>query len=45
MTDGEMENIFDANLYFDDEPYDGQKYMILSYWFRKENFFIKFWKG
>ncbi len=45
MTDGEMENIFDANLYFDDERYDGQKYMILSYCLEKKTFLLSFEKN
>ena len=45
MTDAEMENIFDANLYFDDEPYDGQKYMILSYCLEKKTFLLSFEKN
>lgn len=44
MTDEEMEKIFDADLYFDDEPYSGQKYMILSYCLEKKTFLLSFGK-
>lgn len=40
ITDKEMENILDADLYFDDEAYNGQKYIILSYCLEKRTFLL-----
>eukprot|EP01028_Stygiella_incarcerata_P004765 TRINITY_DN2070_c0_g1_i2.p2 TRINITY_DN2070_c0_g1~~TRINITY_DN2070_c0_g1_i2.p2 ORF type:complete len:272 (-),score=-54.90 TRINITY_DN2070_c0_g1_i2:326-1141(-) len=45
MTDNEMENILDGDLYFDDEPFHGQKYMILSYCLEKKTFLLSFGKN
>ncbi len=44
MTDEEMEKIFDDDLYFDDEAYSGQNYMILSYCLEKKTFLLSFEK-
>ena len=45
MSDEEIENIIDSNLYFEDEPYDNQKYLILSYSLNKKTFLLSFGKG
>lgn len=42
ITDKEMENILDADFYFDNEPYNGQKYIILSYCLEKRTFLLSF---
>lgn len=44
MTENEMENILDGDLYFDDEAFNGQKYMILSYCVEKKTFLLSFEK-
>ncbi|MFK5976029.1 MAG: type II toxin-antitoxin system RelE/ParE family toxin, partial [Sulfurovum sp.] len=45
MSDEEIENIIDSNLYFDDEKYDSQKYLILSYSLSKKTFLLSFGKN
>jgi len=44
MSDEEIENIIDSNLYFDDEEYNAQKYLILSYSLDKKTFLLSFGK-
>ena len=44
MSDEDIENIIDSNLYFDDEAYDNQKYLILSYSLNKKTFLLSFGK-
>jgi len=44
MSDEEIENIIDSDLYFDDEPYNAQKYLILSYSLDKKTFLLSFGK-
>lgn len=44
MSNEDIENIIDSNLYFDDEPYDNQKYLILSYSLNKKTFLLSFGK-
>lgn len=44
ITDIEMENIIKSDLYFDDEAFDGQKYIILSYSLEKKTFLLSFGK-
>jgi len=44
MADQEMENILASDLYFDDEAFDGQKYIILSYSLEKKTFLLSFGK-
>lgn len=44
ITDKEMENILDSDLYFDDEPFSGQNYIILSYCVEKRTFLLSFGK-
>jgi len=44
MSDKEIENIIDSNLYFDDEEYNSQKYLILSYSLDKKTFLLSFGK-
>lgn len=44
ITDEEMENILDGDLYFDDEPFSGQNYIILSYCVEKRTFLLSFGK-
>ncbi|AYJ79220.1 hypothetical protein AN286_03335 [Aliarcobacter cryaerophilus ATCC 43158] len=45
ITDDELKNILDGDLYFEDEPYDGQKYIILSYCLEKRTFLLSFGKN
>lgn len=45
MSDEEIEKIIDSNLYFDDEPYTSQKYLILSYSLDKKTFLLSFGKS
>lgn len=45
MTDEEMENILDGDLYFEDEPFNGQNYIILSYCLEKKTFLLSFEKN
>jgi len=44
MSDEEIEKIIDSNLYFDDEEYNAQKYLILSYSLAKKTFLLSFGK-
>jgi hypothetical protein len=44
ITDEEMENILDGDLYFDDELFIGQNYIILSYCVEKRTFLLSFGK-
>lgn len=44
ITDKEMENILNGDLYFDDEPFAGQNYIILSYCLEKKTFLLSFGK-
>lgn len=44
MSDEEIENIIDSNLYFNDEAYNAQKYLILSYSLSKKTFLLSFGK-
>ncbi len=44
ITDEEMKNILDGDLYFDDEPFSGQNYIILSYCVEKRTFLLSFGK-
>lgn len=44
ITDEEMENILNGDLYFNDEPFSGQNYMILSYCVEKRTFLLSFGK-
>lgn len=45
MSDEEIENIIDSNLYFEDEAYNAQKYLILSYSLDKKTFLLSFGKN
>jgi len=45
LNDKEIEKIIDSNLYFDDEAYDSQKYLILSYSLAKKTFLLSFGKN
>lgn len=45
MADEEIENILDGDLYFEDEAFNSQKYMILSYCLEKKTFLLSFGKN